>query len=182
MTISRRSFVTARTRALLSLSVLAVAAARATAQTPTVSDRAADHVILITIDGLRPQVYLDAEREGVAIPNLKALLQAGSGADGVVVAYPSMTYQHCFRARVSPKPWRIGVDQHIRPRPGVWPVQDEHLARRNHWIDGYEQAARHYASCRFIEEVGSRIEHHAARAVRELHDDLCRSDSNLPIA
>lgn len=109
MTLSRRSFVTARTRALLSLSVLAVAAARATAQTPTVSDRAADHVILITIDGLRPQVYLDAEREGVAIPNLKALLQAGSGADGVVVAYPSMTYPSHTSIVTGVSPARHGI-------------------------------------------------------------------------
>lgn len=109
MTLSRRSFVTARTRALLSLSVLAVAAARATAQTPTASNRAADHVILITIDGLRPQVYLDAVGEGVAIPNLKALLQAGSGADGVVVAYPSMTYPSHTSIVTGVSPARHGV-------------------------------------------------------------------------
>lgn len=106
---SRRSFASVRARALLLLSVLAVAAARTSAQAPNVAGRAADHVILITIDGLRPQVYLDAEREGVAIPNLTALLKAGSGAEGVVVAYPSMTYPSHTSIVTGVSPARHGI-------------------------------------------------------------------------
>ena len=34
--------------------------------------------------------------------------------------------QQCFRARLSAKPWRIGIADHLRPRPGVWPVAAEH--------------------------------------------------------
>ncbi|MDR3299937.1 MAG: hypothetical protein LBU43_08040, partial [Candidatus Accumulibacter sp.] len=30
--------------------------------------------------------------------------------------------QQCFRARVSAKPWRIGISDHMKPRPGTWPV------------------------------------------------------------
>lgn len=54
--------------------------------------RLSEHVIVITIDGFRPAVYLDSEREGVKVPTLTALRAAGSAADGVIVAYPSMTY------------------------------------------------------------------------------------------
>lgn len=76
----------------LSFTLLIAAAARTSAQSPSAAPRPADHVVLISIDGFRPAVYLDAEREGVKIPNLLALKEAGSAAEGVVVTYPSMTY------------------------------------------------------------------------------------------
>lgn len=109
MTLTRRRFASLHIRAFLLLSVLAAAAARTSAQTPPIAGRGADHVILITIDGFRPQVYLDAEREGVEVPNLKALLKAGSGAEGVVVAYPSMTYPSHTSIVTGVSPARHGI-------------------------------------------------------------------------
>jgi len=81
-----------RRQAALFLTLLAAAAARTAAQGASPAPRLADHVILISIDGFRPAVYLDPEREGVKIPNLLALKESGSAAEGVVVTYPSMTY------------------------------------------------------------------------------------------
>lgn len=81
-----------RRQATIFLTLLAATAARTSAQGAPPAPRLADHVILISIDGLRPAVYLDAEREGVKIPNLLALKESGSMAEGVVVTYPSMTY------------------------------------------------------------------------------------------
>ncbi|HRB14128.1 MAG TPA: alkaline phosphatase family protein, partial [Vicinamibacteria bacterium] len=81
-----------RRPAALFLTLLAAAAARTAAQGASPAPRLADHVILISIDGFRPAVYLDPEREGVKIPNLLALKESGSAAEGVVVTYPSMTY------------------------------------------------------------------------------------------
>jgi hypothetical protein len=90
--------------------------------------------------------------------------------------------QQCFRARVSPKPWRIGIEARMRPRPGVWPVRPERLKERSDWIAAYERAARSYAACEFIEAIGSGIVHPAIGPVQKLHDDLCRATSGLPIA
>lgn len=90
--------------------------------------------------------------------------------------------QHCFRARVSPKPWRIGIAAHMRPSPGVWPVKPERLSDRNRWIEAYESAARDYASCRFIEDVGSGAVAPEAQAVQVLHDELCQAMGEAPIA
>jgi hypothetical protein len=90
--------------------------------------------------------------------------------------------QHCFRARVSPKPWRIGIPGHMRPRPGVWPVNPERLPERNRWIEAYEQVARNHASCRFIETVGSEVVAPEAQAVQVLHDELCKAMGESPIA
>ncbi|MGV3659284.1 MAG: hypothetical protein ACO1TE_03845 [Prosthecobacter sp.] len=90
--------------------------------------------------------------------------------------------QRCFRARVSPKPWRIGISQHIRPRPGYWPVKPEHLPRRHQWVAAYEEKAKTHASCRFLRTYGSSRVHPEAEAVRNLHDELSRANSGLPLA
>ena len=90
--------------------------------------------------------------------------------------------QQCFRARVSAKPWRIGVRAHMRPRPGVWPVSAEQMPKRNAWIESYETAARKYAACEFVEVLGSGITHPEVRRVQELHDELCSATRSLPIA
>lgn len=91
--------------------------------------------------------------------------------------------QHCFRARVSPKPWRIGIDRHMRPRPGTWPVSPERMPDRRRWIEGYERVARDHAACRFIEALGSiRTVDDEAGRVMALHDELCQAQRALPIA
>lgn len=90
--------------------------------------------------------------------------------------------QNCFRARVSAKPWRIGVREPLRPRPGVWPIKPERLPARKHWVDTYEKAAQRYAACRFIEALGSSTHTVATHSVQALHDEMCRATSDLPIA
>lgn len=90
--------------------------------------------------------------------------------------------QHCFRARVSPKPWRIGIPTHLRPRPGVWPVKPEYLPQRREWVAAYDAAAAGYSSCRFLVQLGSSQVHPEAETVRLLHDDLCQAHTALPIA
>jgi len=49
----------------------------------------AKHVIFITIDGFRPDFYLDSEWQ---TPNLRALMKDGAYAKGVNSVFPSMTY------------------------------------------------------------------------------------------
>jgi hypothetical protein len=87
--------------------------------------------------------------------------------------------QHCFRARVSPKPWRIGVRRF--PSRAVWPVDPKRLAKRRKWAAEYDDAARGYASCEFIEAIGSaRVDPEAAE-VQKLHDELCQATSRRPM-
>ena len=90
--------------------------------------------------------------------------------------------QQCFRARVSPKPWRIGIGDHMRPRPGNWPVAAERMPLRQAWIEKYEAAAKPYAACTFIESKGSCVTHVDVAAVVELHDQMSRADRQLQIA
>jgi hypothetical protein len=83
--------------------------------------------------------------------------------------------QQCFRARVSPKPWRIGIGDHMRPRPGIWPINPDRAPIRDAWIARYEAKAASYASCRFVESIGSGIIHPTLAAVIELHDTLSQA-------
>lgn len=102
------------------------------------------------------------------------------GADPV---YVRMCFnQNCFRGRVSPKPWRIGISQHLRPRPGVWPVSAERLPDRVQWVHHYERAARDFAACRFETTLGNAAACSQATAITRLHDELSEALSSKPIA
>ena len=87
--------------------------------------------------------------------------------------------QNCFRARISPKPWRIGMN---RLRLGIWPVDPQDLAIREAWVREYEQHAKHYSSCRFVEQFGSQIVNAKAKQVQLLHDQYCKSGTHLDLA
>jgi hypothetical protein len=88
----------------------------------------------------------------------------------------------CFRVRVSPTPWRLGLCDSSNLgdcwRPGL--AQD---SSRTSWIERYEQLALAYASCRYIESFGSHRIDPKAALVLAWHDELCKAESRrLPIA
>ncbi|MFH2047156.1 MAG: hypothetical protein ABIK92_18665 [Pseudomonadota bacterium] len=85
--------------------------------------------------------------------------------------------QNCFRARVSPKPWRIGIER-IKPQPGVWPIKEERMKDRREWVDMYEKKAKNYSSCHFLMQLGSVKVSPKAEFVRKIHDDLCKVSSS----
>ena len=81
--------------------------------------RSSDHVIVISIDGFRPAVYLDAAHEGVSVPNLQALRAAGSAADGMQVAYPSLTYVSHTSLATGVRPARHGIISNTKFDPSA---------------------------------------------------------------
>lgn len=90
--------------------------------------------------------------------------------------------QNCFRARLTPKPWRVAYQHHLKPRPGVWPINPDRMPNRLKWIEGYERACAGYAACKFVEQMGSRTVDPKAERAREVHDNRCRAHEDLPIA
>ncbi len=90
--------------------------------------------------------------------------------------------QDCFRARVSPKYWRIGYKPKEPLNKTKWPFPPEHVALRERWVEGYPPLASKFASCRFMERLGSHVIHPHAEKVRALHDQLCQADTGLPLA
>lgn len=102
------------------------------------------------------------------------------GADPMYVAM--CRNQQCFRARVSPKPWRIGIHDRLKPRHCNWPVEPERMPQRLAWIDSYEKAAQGYAACTFLRSEGSGSVHLDIAPVIDLHDEMCGATSQRPIA
>lgn len=49
-------------------------------------------VLMISIDGLKPECILEADRHGLKVPYLRSMLAGGSYADGVVGVWPTLTY------------------------------------------------------------------------------------------
>ena len=113
-------------------------------------------------------------------PEVAACFEA-LGADAV---YRLMCQrQRCFRARVSAKPWRAGIREHLPPSwSGAWPVKPAYAAQRAAWVKRYAQVARGFAACQLIEHLGPRPIHPAVMPVLNWHDDLSRARSALPLA
>lgn len=91
--------------------------------------------------------------------------------------------QNCFRARLTAKPWRIGMDRHIKPRTAAWSREQAFLPERLAWIAEYERKAAGFAACRYLMSLGdvARTDATAGR-VRDLHDALARADTARPLA
>lgn len=110
-------------------------------------------------------------------------VQACFDALGVDPVYARMCHnQHCFRARVSPKPWRMGLQRMRPPYSAAWRPEHAALPARLAWVDAYQRKAQDYASCRYIETLGDGPVDADADAVRELHDLLCQAERDLVIA
>lgn len=87
--------------------------------------------------------------------------------------------QKSFRARLTPKPWRIGVPN----PPARFPYEDagEERAMRE-WAARYDAASAGRSTCRFMEEIGSGTEHPDVVPIRALHDEQTKATSGLPLA
>ncbi len=82
--------------------------------------------------------------------------------------------QECFRARLTPKPWRCGVA--APPARYPWPTSGAELAYRQ-WERTYEYAANRYTTCQLIKEFGSTPMPSDAARIVALHDRYaCRGD------
>ncbi|WP_352287910.1 hypothetical protein [Psychrobacter sp. GW64-MNA-CIBAN-0177] len=114
--------------------------------------------------------------------------------------------QHCFRARLTAKPWRMNEveDNNLAkdiPAKNFWFADDSNtddtdsqhhkaLAARQQWITDYDQYAKSYRACRYIESITGRevanISASTAQATIDefiqWHDKACQVDKELPLA
>lgn len=70
---------------------------------------AAEPVLLISIDGLRPGDVIEAEERGLKVPNLKRFVTEGAYATGVVGVLPTVTYPSHTTLLTGVSPARHGV-------------------------------------------------------------------------
>jgi len=87
--------------------------------------------------------------------------------------------QECFRARLTPKPWRCGTDA-----LGIkYPWRDAAAERQaRDWIGAYSRMADRYATCSLIDQFGSpEMDGEIARVVA-FHDEITKAQSDLALA
>jgi predicted AlkP superfamily pyrophosphatase or phosphodiesterase len=96
--------------------LLAICAWLALSGAATAADR---HVVLVTIDGLRPEFYL---ADGWPAPNLRALVQAGAHARAAEPVFPSVTYPNHASIATGVRPARHGVATNFRFDPDGAPA------------------------------------------------------------
>jgi hypothetical protein len=87
--------------------------------------------------------------------------------------------QDCFRARLTPKPWRCN----IAPPPWRYPwANAEAEINYRVWERHYEQASRSYAVCRLIKEFGPREVHPDIAPILTVHDRFTCVEDQRPLA
>jgi predicted AlkP superfamily pyrophosphatase or phosphodiesterase len=88
------------------LSLLVVCAIRLGAQA---TGATAHPVVLISIDGLKPEYVLQADEHGLKIPNLRGLVAHGAHASGVIGVVPTVTYPSHTTLVTGVAPARHGI-------------------------------------------------------------------------
>ncbi len=87
--------------------------------------------------------------------------------------------QQCFRARLTPKPWRIGMLGNPPHYPYEKPRQKEEFTR---WLAGYQRNSQRYTVCRLLKQVGEPTSHPEAARIVQVHDQIACANSDLPLA
>jgi hypothetical protein len=100
----------------------------------------------------------------------------GFGADPAFVLLCRL--QASFRARLTPKPWRCDVPA----PPGQHPRDPATQSQFGAWLLKYEAASRAYATCAFVEAIGSASPDADVRAIVDEHDRVTRATEKLPLA
>lgn len=126
-----------------------------------------------TAAGLRA-IAVDREFDPAG-DDTRALMQA-TGTDPAFARL--CVAQKSFRARLTPKPWRC----RLRTPPGQHPRDGSGATAFAAWLREYEKASGAFATCRYLETVGTGSARGDARALIDLHDRLTRSATALPLA
>jgi predicted AlkP superfamily pyrophosphatase or phosphodiesterase len=121
-----------RRRTMRTASILLILLAGGAGQDPR-----AEHVVLVSIDGLRPEFYLG----GFETPAMQAMMRDGAHAKAVESVYPSVTYAAHASIVTGVRPWKHGIYANTQwgergtTRDWYWHAKD--LKARTLW-----QAAR----------------------------------------
>ncbi len=95
------------------------------------------HVILLSIDGLRPDYYLHPDTYHLKIPHLRALMQRGSYAQGMLGVYPTLTYPSHTTLVTGVRPARHGIVSNFvfAPAQGLlnWYLKSTDIQAKTLW-------------------------------------------------
>ena len=126
-------------------------------------------------------------RAGLRLLATQGLVEADSDvADGVFEALGAdplyrklCKTQKCFRARLTPKPWRCGIHR----KPQRWPWLDGKAEKSfQKWEAQYLSYSANWATCEFIRQIGNPAVHVEIQSIVKLHDGPTRVESKLQLA
>ena len=83
--------------------------AQSTAAPASTGERRVRGVVLISIDGLKPEYVLEASAHGLKIPTLRAMVTRGAYARGVIGVVPTVTYPSHTTLVTGAAPARHGI-------------------------------------------------------------------------
>jgi hypothetical protein len=87
--------------------------------------------------------------------------------------------QQCFRARLTPKPWRCDVNA----PPYRWPFLEAAAEQAFlEWQAKYRAATNGHATCQLLPDIGTGFVTQELHAIIALHDNVSRASSGLPLA
>lgn len=88
--------------------------------------------------------------------------------------------QKSFRARLTPKPWRVGLRAPVVKFPFETAGKKSEISR---WVAEYESASEGYATCHFVKAIGNTERDDRIGDLIAVHDEISRSGrSDLPLA
>ena len=86
--------------------------------------------------------------------------------------------QECFRARLTPKPWRC-----MKDRVAVkWPRDDAEQKRLDAWLAKYDSRIKDYSTCHFLGTSGGEAMHPEVGKVIEIHDRMTKCQEKMRLA
>jgi len=87
--------------------------------------------------------------------------------------------QESFRARLTPKPWRMKMWE----PPVTYPLQTTQEQQRfDRWNADYVAASARFATCRFIRAIGDSDPVPSFRELIDFHDEQTKAQISLPLA
>lgn len=87
--------------------------------------------------------------------------------------------QKCYRARLTPKPWRCSVYD----KPPRWPWPDAKAEQHfKKWEAKYLSECEEWATCELIATLGNAEVNPAVQPIVAAHDEATRAESKLPLA
>src|SRR5258706_13968776 len=82
--------------------------------------------------------------------------------------------QNCFRARLTPKPYRIKMQAY----KVKYPSEDDDIEFQN-WLAAYERESQNFSVCKFVEQTGSS---QSLTDIVRLHDEITGAYINRSLA
>jgi len=104
----------------------------------TQADDAPRHVVMISIDGLRPEIYLEPERVGVKVSNLVQLREQGTSAERMIPVFPSVTYPGHTTLVTGVYPATHGISNNFK-RGVEWYIHSADIKTKTLWQAAHEK-------------------------------------------